>query len=164
MAETRDVFEVLTCAIEVELKASELYKIFRERFAENDVAKYLWNSFALEEEAHADFLRSELKMIKTAPSSFGLEANVDLSSLKYAADTIDGFIERATNEDITLKDAMCMALRLESMMVEKEYGEVAEIFSPGLKKVFAEITEKSKHLDKLRSAAKALGVKCSEDD
>ena len=164
MAETKDVFQVLKCAIEVELKASELYKIFRERFADNEMAKYLWNSFALEEEGHADFLKSELKMIKTAPSSFGAEATVDLSIFEDAIKTIDGFIDRATNEDITMKDAMCMALKLESMMVEEGYGEVAEIFSPGLKKVFVEITEKSKHLDKLRSAATALGVKFSEDD
>lgn len=164
MAETKDVFEVLECAIEVEVKASELYSIFCKKFADNDMAKYLWNSFALEEESHANFLKSEMKMIKTAPVSFGSEATVDLSLFEDAVKVLDGFIGRATNEDITIKDALCMAFDVENMIVEKKYGEIVEILSPGLKKVFAEITEKSDHVDKLRSAATALGVECSEDN
>lgn len=164
MAETRDVFEVLDRAIEIEMKAAELYKIFSKKFAENEIARYLWSTLSSEEEGHADFLRSEKKMIKTAPASFGTEAMVDLSFFDGAIETIDTFIERANDKNTTLKDALCMAIRLESMMVEEEYGELVEILSPGLKKVFKEITDKSKHLDKVRSAATALGVNCSEDD
>ena len=151
--------EVIMLAIEFEESVARLYRVYKDKFKGVPLTEFLWDTLSIEEEAHASFLRAQLGMMEKVPGAFGSE-NVSLSEMKAIMDDLKYKIEFAENNDVQLKDALCAALKIETSMVEKEYGRLIEVTSPSLSKIFSDLTMKDDHADKIRAALKALGVEC----
>ncbi len=151
--------EILGIAVKIERKAAEIYRLLYSRFKEDDMARYLWYSLALEEDGHAEFIEAEMKMLKTVPDAFGevaVEAAPLLASLKMMEDAANYIRENP----VTLEKAICLALQIEEDMVEKKYSDLIVIMSPSLKRIFEDLTKMSDHVERLDSAARKMGIKC----
>lgn len=151
--------EILTIAVKIERAAAEIYRLLYDRFKEDNMAAYLWHSLALEEEGHAEFIEAEMKMLMTAPDAFG-EVTVDAAPLLASLKMMEDAATHIRENPVTLEKAVCLALQIEEDMVEKKYGDLIEIVSPSLKKVFEELTRMSDHVARLGSAASKLGLRC----
>lgn len=151
--------EILSLAVKIERTAAEIYRLMYDRFREDSVAGYLWYSLALEEEGHAQFIEAEMKMLKTVPDAFG-EMTVDSASLLASLKMMEDAVIHIRENPVTLEKAVCLALQIEEDMVEKKYGDLIEIVSPFLRRIFEELTKMSDHVERLDAVARKMGLRC----
>lgn len=159
MEEQSGAKELLRLAAELERKVADIYRRFHELFVDDKMAGYLWHSLSVEEDGHADFLESEMKMLDKVPSAFG-DVRVSIGEVEKALGRVEEIDKRVGEKKVDLKEAVCIALTLEKDIVEGQYARLVEISSPSLKRIFAEITGESDHMEKLLTVAKKLGVEC----
>jgi bacterioferritin (cytochrome b1) len=148
------VEEVIIAAALIERRVANIYKVFYEKFSNEKLTSYLWQTLMAEEEAHASFLDAELNIIRSTPSDFG-EVRIDINLLDAASLMLDE-VEARIKEDITLKDALSIALKIESDFIEKKYDQLIQVNSETLSRIFKTLTDGSDHAEKLALAIKNL--------
>lgn len=149
--------ELLELAVRIERRVATIYRRFYAFFHEDQMSGYLWHTLALEEDGHADFIEAELKMIKTVPQAFG-DVKCDIEPLNKTLEKLDAIEKRILEEELTMKDAISIALDIEQEMVEKKYSDLIDVSSKPLKKIFEQLTEGTDHLEKIALVAKKLGI------
>jgi len=152
--------EILERAIKIERTAAEIYRILYERFKGDKIGEVLFFAMARDEEWHAAFIETEMKMMETFPHAFG-EAGQDSSVLLDTLNRMEVLKSFIIENPVSLEKAVSTALEIEEEVVEKRYMELLEILSPSLKKIFSELVEMSisEHVWRLETAAKKLGLK-----
>ena len=159
MDNVADAKELIKLAVVIEHKVGDLYRKFHERFVDDKITEYLWHSLSVEEDGHASFLEAELKMLDNVPSAFG-DVKVSLGEMEKTLERVVEIEKTVAEKDPDMKEAVCIAIKLESEIVENQYSKLLEISSPALKKIFSEITGETDHKEKLLTVAKKLGIEC----
>jgi len=149
--------EVLLTAAKIERKISDIYDIFRKTFNKDKTISSFWEVLVNEEEAHAGFLDAESVMLRLKPDIFG-KAVVGAEILKDSLREMEE-LEMRVKRGVDQKEALSIALIIETEVVEKRYNKLIEIGDPYIKKVFADLNKKDDHVEKLVLAANKLGVK-----
>ena len=150
--------EVLLTAAKIERKISDIYDIFRKTFNKDKTISSFWEILVNEEEAHAGFLDAESVMLRLKPDTFG-KAVVGADILKDSLREMEELERRVKRGVADHKEALPIALIIETEVVEKRYNKLIEIGDPYIKKVFADLNKKDDHVEKLVLAANKLGVK-----
>jgi len=151
--------ELLSVAIKIERKAADIYRLLHDRFREDEMASYLWYSLSMEEEGHAAFIEAEMNMLNSSPDAFG-ETTVDVAPILASLKMMEDAERDIRGNPVTLEKAVSLALKIEEEMVEKKYGNLVEIVSPSLKRVFSDLIEMSDHVELLNDFAKKMGIRC----
>lgn len=159
MEDSEKVKALLETAVQIERKAGAIYRHFHTRFQGDKMTGYLWHSLAVEEEGHAEFIEAEIKMFEKVPSAFG-EITLTISELHATLKTMEEIEARVAVEEISLKDAVCISLKIERELVEAKYNRIIDVSSPGLKRIFSKLTNESDHHEKIAIVASKLGVTC----
>lgn len=134
--------------IKNEETASVLYKVYAERFQEE---RDFWNSLAEEEKTHASWIEKFYNDNKNLVSFNDQRFKPELFNISL--DYMSEKLNEANSEDseITLKDALSIALGLETGMIERGYFEVFETDSPELKKTLQSLSDATlRHTEKIR--------------
>ncbi|MCK4739103.1 MAG: hypothetical protein KAT46_04065 [Deltaproteobacteria bacterium] len=156
MTEKSTVKKIIITAIEIEKRLADIYRDFNKRFSADDRIGPFWHSMAEEEATHADFLLNELAMMKVTPESFG-DLTIGIESLNKTQEKISEIEDRIKNTDITLIEAVNIAITLENEIVEKKYASIINLKSSALKKIFAELTtDTTKHAETLSLLSRRL--------
>ncbi|MCK5237069.1 MAG: hypothetical protein KAR06_08795 [Deltaproteobacteria bacterium] len=149
-------FKILRTAVKLERQVAAIYYRFNDLFKDDLLLGHVWHSLATEEEAHADFIEAEIKMSEKVPDVFG-DTTIEMGDLQESLKKL-AEIERSITNETTLKEAIKIAIDIERDLVERQYDSIIEVVSPGLKKIFKELTSNSDHLEKLNIAARKLGI------
>ena len=111
----------LTLLVEHEEAISKLYNAYAQKFPEY---KNFWATVSWEELDHAEKIRQLSQTIKKGHARFDLE-KFKASVIKLSMDYIAKELVRAKKEDISLKNALSIALNIEEAIID---GEVFESF------------------------------------
>lgn len=149
--------EILEMAAMIENKTSDIYGMLHEKLAYDAEVAKLFEALALEEEGHAGFLEAKIKMLKIRPDAFGT-ANVDGSLLEDTFREMERLEAHIRDDEISVEEAIRIALRIERHMVEEKYNDLIKIAEPSLQKIFRSLTEKDDHLRRIESAAEKKGI------
>lgn len=113
------IVELLELSIELELKASELYRLFGELYpADQD----FWYQLHIEERSHATLLRAALASFSNRGV---LPTNMLSSSRADVQETIEeiqSLIDQCKASPLTRRDAFQIALKLEDESAEQHYN------------------------------------------
>lgn len=141
--------KTLDMLIKNEEMAGELYKAYAAKFPEEED---FWISLAEEEKAHALWIRKfydEKKDLvyfneeRFKPQLFEI-------SMKYMAEKLEE--AKDAEFQLPLKEALSVALGLESGMIERGYFEAFETDSIDLKETLRQLSDATiKHTDKIRN-------------
>ncbi len=159
MDDIADAKELIKLAVVIERKAGGIYGKFHERFVDDSMTGYLWHLLSVEEDGHASFLETELKMLDKVPSAFG-DVRVSLGEMEETLERVVEIEKTVAEKELDIKDAVCLALKLECEIVENQYAKLIDISSQALNKIFTEINRDSDHKEKLLAVAKKLGIEC----
>lgn len=152
--------ELLELAIKIERAAASIYRLLYEKFRGDNIGEVLFYAMALDEDWHAAFIESEMKMMRTVPHAFG-EPGVDSSTLLETLNRMKALESFIRENQISIEKAVSTAIEIEEEVVEKKYMELMEIVSPSLKRILGELVDMSvsEHVSRLKIAAKRLGLK-----
>lgn len=150
--------EVLKTAAKIERKISGIYDIFRKTFRNDKEISSFWEILVNEEEAHAGFLDAESVMLRLKPDIFG-RAIVGAEILADSLREMEEIEKKVKKGGFDHKEALSIALMIETEVVEKRYNKLIDIGDPYIKKVFSDLTKNDDHVEKIVLAANKLGVR-----
>ena len=148
MGEQKTKNKTLDMLIKNEETVAVLYEAYATKFPkESD----FWNDLAKEEKTHAswieNFYNDKKDLVSINDKRFKPE--IFEISLKYMSEKLDEAIDR--DAEITHKEALSVALGLETGMIERGYFEVFETDSAELKETLQNLAAATiKHTDKIR--------------
>lgn len=126
---TANKFKIIGLLIDVERATGELYNMFSQKFAaHSDV----WHSLAREEEQHIAMIRALSAHVAEGLTRY--IAAVDEEELKKQFEAIESAKERMASGEITEKEAIRVALEIETTMMEFPFHEVFEATDTSTKK------------------------------
>ncbi len=154
--------EILELGAILETKVAELYSIFAQKFADDDLVRDVFLILVMEEKNHASFLRSKKEILNTVSHVFG-DTLVDVSIFMDAQAQLGSFLAKAKSGDFDLAWALQVAYAIEDMVVEKEYFGFIEVSASGLKKTLDSLLlDSEEHRSKIKSLAEVRGVELTE--
>lgn len=109
---------------------ASLYQAYATAFPET---RDFWRQLVLEERAHADVLRTLKRFLITNGISLN-PARFNAVALKISMESVTKTLERLKHGDMTLINAVAIALGLEQAMVEHDFFKVFEYHTPGMNK------------------------------
>jgi rubrerythrin len=141
-------FKVIKLLKEVEKAASELYRLYSEKFSDH---KEFWQQLAEEEEDHVRLIHELGAMIADNRLSYN-EKEFQVEELQIALDLIRINIDIAKVKKISLVEALSIGLKIEDIMAEKLYYKAfnaistdGEVFISGI------INAEKRHRDTLQN-------------
>jgi len=153
-----NTLEVLNIAAKIERKIAAIYDIFRKEFKDERQISSFWETLVNEEEAHAGFLDAKSVMVRLKPDIFG-DTVVDSEILEQSLSEMEDLEKKMINGVTDFSAALSIALKIETEVVEKRYNKLIEIGDPVIKKIFADLTKKHDHVERIVLVANELGVK-----
>jgi hypothetical protein len=132
---------------------AELYRVYAEQFPRQ---RAFWSTLAAEEMGHS-------RLIRNLPSSSDISVRVattrfDPAVLQVSLDHLREKLAQARGGKLTLKEAMTIALEIETGMVERGFFKVFEGDTPELRRILAALeVETRRHTDKIREGLAKAG-------
>jgi len=152
MQESNDTVRGVEFLQEIESTIGRMYRVFAEKFpAQRD----LWLQIAEEEDLHAqwaqtladDASRGAIKLKRS---------RLDVGSIQLFRVHARNLLYRAENEELSVSQAMDMALDLETSLLERRFYDIFDGDSEALRKVFSDMRAQTQdHLGKLRALTEA---------
>ena len=140
--------KILELLGENEVAIARLYRAYAERFPRK---KDFWNTLAKEEVQHCRWIQ-EFAAGAHGPVEIN-EDRFDLAVFQISFDYLEDKLAQAKDEDLSHKEALTIALEIETGMFERGYFEVFEGDDPELRRVLNLLAkETEKHTDSLRDA------------
>lgn len=140
---------LLKAMIDHERVISRLYSVYAKRFPDY---KDFWSNLSREETEHAaclDFLGQKVK----DGSGLIVVERFSLAALDASIKYVESLIEKASDADFELINALSLAFHLEEAMIEKDYFEAFEGDSPQVVRVLDLLAaETRKHSLKIKEA------------
>ena len=139
-------YRILQLLAENEEAIARLYRAYAEKFPRY---QDFWSDLAQEEIQHSHWIQKLSSMIDYSVEI--KEDKFDMKVFQISSDYLDEKLDQAKNEKISFKDALSIALDIETGMLERGYFKVFEGDSQELKKIFhALATATEKHTNKIR--------------
>ena len=137
--------EMLDLMCKNEEKVSELYMIYASKFPEYSD---FWSGLAEEELGHSGVIRTLKYSDQVMFKEGRFEKNLIQISLKYMEDKI----VEANTQNMTIADALSVAVELETNMIEQKFFVIFEGDFSELVEVFQNLEKATQdHVEKLRS-------------
>ena len=125
---------------------ADLYRVYAEKFPE--VAEF-WKNLVHEEEAHEQILIGLVAGLRTG--EFFVRNKVFSSNVWESIVDIQGKISEARAKDMTLREALLVAVSLESGFLEQSYFRVVDGDGSRFKSAFLALAEDTqRHQDSLK--------------
>ena len=116
------------------------YMIYAEKFQDQ---KDFWNTLAMEEVNHAQWIRDLYSKVKAGLVSFN-EKRFNKESVKEFQNHLKVALSYIRENKISLKEALGDSLKIERMVLERNFFEVFQTDSPELKEKLERIIEDTK--------------------
>lgn len=117
--------------ISFELAVADLYAVFAVIFPAD---KDRWTSFVNEERLHARWLAKLKFYLKNEIISLQ-ETKITVQAVKNAVEFIKGQADRATRYELSLKEAVLIALDIENSALESSFFKIFAFNTPNAEKV-----------------------------
>jgi hypothetical protein len=152
-----DFEEILSIAVQHEIKLKELYHLFSENFIDD---KVFWQKASEEEEAHAQWIENISKLYKRG-EIHRKTTNLKVQGIKSATDYVDSIIARCERNEVSRMQALSLAHDLEKGMVESKYLKSFNFLSGkytdvGTKLEAATVRHRDRILERLNNVKKSL--------
>ncbi|UCC94759.1 MAG: hypothetical protein JSW40_08100 [Candidatus Omnitrophota bacterium] len=132
--EQKKVIELLA---QNEEAVSQLYKLFAKRFPSHN---QFWAVLSLEELEHASWLRKLYSCLERGDLSFNKE-RFAIDTIKRSLSYIDKQLVRFEDEQLSIKDALSVAMDIEITLIESKFFQVYEADHEELKQVLRALEE-----------------------
>lgn len=137
---------ILNLLAENEEAVARLYKAYAEKFPRHEK---FWITLAKEEIKHSQWIQ---KLSTRTHSPIQINENrFDEAVFRISLDYLEDKLIQSNNDDLSHKDALTIALDIETGMFERGYFNVFEGDDPALKRVLKGLAaETEKHTDSIR--------------
>jgi rubrerythrin len=135
-----------------ELAIAEVYSLLAAHFSSSQEYADFFNLLSAEEKAHSGWVERFLAHLKTGTCSV-VRKPAQLEVVQRSTDYVKREKQniQASKEPIQVRQALLLALNIESSMIEKRFFEVIASDDPELKKVFDRLRiETEAHADRVR--------------
>jgi len=140
--------KILELLAENEVAIARLYQAYAKRFPRQ---RAFWDTLAKEEVQHYQWIQ-ELSTGTHAPVQIK-EDRFDVAVFQISFDYLEEKLAQAEYEDLSHKEAVAIALDIETGMFERGYFKVFEGDDPELKRVLDLLAKETReHTDSLRDA------------
>ena len=116
----KDPDALLEVLSEHERVIAQLYQAYSARFDESSV---FWAGLAQEELRHAACL-NKLKILLQADSAIVIIERFSIDAVQFSINYVNQLIERASQPDFKLINALSLAMKLEEALLERNFFEV----------------------------------------
>lgn len=154
----KDPDALLGALAEHERAIARLYRAYSSRFDEHGA---FWGDLAQEELKHAACLKKLRAILKEDPATVIVE-RFSVDAIRFSIDYVNELIERATQPNFELINALSLAQKLEGALLEKNFFEVLSGDSQEVRGRWSFLPTKqngiSKSSAKLRKSEKAASI------
>ena len=147
--------KILEAMKEHELALAELYAVYADKFPEY---KDFWTEFSREEIQHADYIKTLQTIAEKSSEDFVVE-RFAVETVERSTEYVKGQVNKASQSDILLINALSTALYLEQALIEKKYFEVFQSDNPQTKQILSLLEQETRrHYERLYTVLKELRV------
>jgi rubrerythrin len=131
MHHTKAQMEIMRLLASNEETVSKLYRLFAKKFK---AERQFWNILSKEELIHASWIKKLFPEVKKGELSFNQD-RFKSEIIKNSIDYVTKEIKRFKKEDLSLKDALSVAMDIEITLTESKFFQIYEADSPKLKQL-----------------------------
>jgi rubrerythrin len=154
-----DIYTVLRHLEELEHSISRLYERFSRDFSNDREASFFFYRLSLDEIAHRDLVKYQLKLVKKSKPDEFAEVDIDIEEIKELTDNIKK--EYLSKDELSIEKAVELALKIESNAAEHHYRQAMKQARPELARLLDSLGRSDKeHLAVIRDYIKTheLGI------
>ena len=145
--------EMIELLAENEESIARLYTAYSRKFPDY---REFWREIAEEEKKHSRWMRS-LQAYTDDILSFN-EGRIKPELMRISLTYLENKLKEAATEEMTIADALTIALELETNMIERNYFKLFHGDSDELKSIFQNLeSDTQKHTNRVRNTLVSLG-------
>ncbi len=149
--------KIMDALVECESHIGQLYEKYAERFPEMRVQ---WSELACAEKVHANLLQTMHRILEKG-SIFRNLGKFSDQAIQPMLELIEDSLKKADSPDLTQKEAVAIALKIESSLLDSHFYDVVASDAPEFKIIAERLSaDTRKHVDLIR---RHFEEKCKRD-